>query len=64
VSTVVSSGIKIGPMKVIRTIATTTRKPANPTLLRAISFIVVANHLRILPAAESSNRVPPVVVVT
>ena len=39
----------------------TTRKPAKPTLLRAMSLSVEANHARTLPTAESLYRLSPVV---
>src|SRR5215210_4387588 len=59
-STVSSSGTKIGPMNATRTMVTTTRKPAKPTLLRAMSLSVEANLARNLPIAESLYRLSPV----
>src|SRR5829696_8609984 len=59
--TVSSSGMKIGPMKLTRTMVMTTMKPAKPTLLRAMSLSVEASHRTTLPAAESPYLLSPVV---
>ena len=59
--TVSSSGTKIGPRKETRIMVETSRKPAKPTLLRAMILSVEANHRTTLPAAESPYLLSPVV---
>src|SRR5215210_8533282 len=48
-------------MNVTRTMVETTRKPAKPTLLRAMSLSVEANQASTLPTADSLKPLSPVV---